>query len=92
MKVANEKDREISDIVERAEAREVINGSCTERQINVPKIEGVQTQSEDGMTIANECQNGRNMLENETNSRGGKVEIVLSIDKLFILGNGAWMD
>jgi hypothetical protein len=55
MKVANEKDREISDIVERAEAREVINGSCTERQINVPKIEGVQTQSEDGMTIANEC-------------------------------------
>ncbi len=41
MKVANERDREISDIVERAEATEVINGSCTERQINVPKIEGV---------------------------------------------------
>jgi hypothetical protein len=32
------------------------------------------------------------LLENETNSRGGKVEIVPSIDKLFILGNGAGMD
>ena len=26
------------------------------------------------------------MLENETNSRGGNVEIALSMDKLFILG------
>jgi hypothetical protein len=26
------------------------------------------------------------LLENETNSRGGKLEIVLSMDKLFILG------
>ena len=47
MKVANERVREISDIVGRAEAPEVINGSCTERQINVPKIEVVHTQSED---------------------------------------------
>ncbi len=29
---------------------------------------------------------------NETNSRGGKVEIALRIDKLFILGKGEWMD
>jgi hypothetical protein len=43
MKVANERDGEISDIAERAEAREMINGSCTERQINVPKIEGVNS-------------------------------------------------
>jgi hypothetical protein len=30
-----------SDIVGRTAVPEVINGSCTERQINVPKIEGV---------------------------------------------------
>jgi hypothetical protein len=44
-----------SDIVGRTEASEVINRSCTERQINVPKIEGVHTQSEDWMTIPKEC-------------------------------------
>ncbi len=44
MKVANERDREISDIAERAEAREMINGSCTERQINVPKINSLKTE------------------------------------------------
>jgi hypothetical protein len=41
MNVANEKYREISDIVGRVEAPELINGSCRERQINGTKIEGV---------------------------------------------------
>jgi hypothetical protein len=57
MKVANERVREISDIVGRAEAPEVINGSCTERQINVTKIEGVHSlgcYSETGVHIVME--------------------------------------